>query len=174
MNSLKLVCIVISIFLFSCWGKQQAIVADDYTKRAWYQHKKPGAALSPENTQVNLEFSGVQYVIDPVLISGYDDGELMLSVRPSDGLYILDRDTDMLMPLSRGKISVPFTVMAAENGRYYLYLNAKLENGSGRALTFIVQVGDEKVIKSVSPVSQKTGEEGEIIVPLTAKEEIIN
>ncbi len=165
------------VVLVSCDGYQQQVrIPTDYVKQPLLHHRKPGAAVGLENAQVNPEISGVQYAIDPGLISCYDGADLELSVKASEGLYIVGGDTNPTMTLSKGKLSCPFTVVAAETGRYYLYLNAKVNNGgtlATRALTFIVQVGEEETVKDTTVIAQKSSATGEILVSLPAQEEII-
>ncbi len=166
------------LFLSACdIDTSEVRTATDYRKQP-FSYQKPGAVINLENAQVNLEVSGAQYAIDPGLISGYNSGDLELSVSASDGLYIVGGDTNPTMALTKGKMSCPYTVAAAKPGRYYLYINAKATiNGAvrTRALTFIVQVGDEAEKDNGSDVlsSEKASGSGEIVVPMTAQEEII-
>lgn len=166
------VCIALCV---SACGQEGATVrtANDYVKSV-VEYKKPGADISLNDQQVNLQVSGVQYAINIDLNSGYDSGQLTLSVVASDGLYIVGGDVAPVVALGSGIISLPYTVIAAEDGRYYLYLNASVEkNGvvSGRALTLIVQVGDED--KSISAAAKKLSNGSSGVVSMPAKEVIV-
>ena len=159
----------------SACGQERATVrtANDYVKSVAV-YAKPGASISLSDQQVNLGVSGVQYAINIDLNSAYDSGQLTLSVAASDGLYIVGGDVAPVIALGSGIISLPYTVIAAEEGRYYIYLNVSVEKGgvvTGRALTFIVQVGDES--KSISAAAQKSSANTSGVVSMPAKEVII-
>jgi len=148
---------------------QNVLTAKSYIKQE-AAYAKPGAALTLENKQVNLEVSGAQYAIDVGIVSGYEGALMELSVSASDGLYITKGETNVTSTLSKGVNNHSYTIIASENGRYYLYLNATVtenDKKTPRALTLIVQVGEEQ------KASQKTNalEGGNIVMP--AKEEII-
>lgn len=136
----------VSLMVVSCQGKlenEKIFVAHDYVKSS-LQYRKPGPAIELNNSQVNLAVSGVSYAIDLSIFSGYDHGQMTVSISSSEGLYIVGGDLITTTPLTRGKIDIPYTVTAAKEGRYYLYTNVKVEQDGKeylRALTMIVQVG---------------------------------
>ncbi|MGH1487482.1 MAG: hypothetical protein ACRBCI_14805 [Cellvibrionaceae bacterium] len=162
---------VVVLLLAGCEQRTEVLKATHYSKHA-PAYAKPGANIALENRQVNLEFSGLQYAIDIDLLSGYDSGELTLSVKASEGLYILEGDLNPTMTLTKGIINLSsYNIMASKLGRYYIYVNAKVEkdnNISARALTFIVQIGDETT-HSVSQKSDATNG----VISMPAKEVII-
>ncbi|MFT7388866.1 MAG: hypothetical protein ACI8VC_002123 [Candidatus Endobugula sp.] len=167
---------VVAVFtLVACKGGGQSVrIAQDYVKQpAVYQ--KPGAALMLQNSQVNLEVAGAQYAVDVVIINGYGSGDMVLSVTASDGLHIVSGDTQSTVSLAAGNINQSYSLIAEEAGRYYLYLNAMVtKNGRTltRALTFIVQVGEEQLKDETSISVEKTGT-SDTVITMPAKEEII-
>lgn len=153
---------------------QSVLVAHDYIKRP-VPHVKPGAALDLTYSQVNLDVAGAQYAVNVDIDSGYSSGDMSLDVKTSEGLYIVDGDLTANVSLSKGQIARPFEVMAVAPGRYYIYVNAKVDSGdrqSSRALTFIVQVGEEKD-DSDQYYQTLTEDDGEVLVSMPAREEII-
>jgi hypothetical protein len=166
--------VLLSVLLQACdQGQARVYVANDYVK-AVEIHRKPGAKVSLDNRQVNLAVSGAQYAINVDINSAYDSGQMTLVVTGSEGLFIVGGDVNPTMALSKGVMTLPYTVIASEDGRYYLHLNATVEkNGviAVRALTLIVQVGDES--KALSTASQKANNGSTGVVSMTAKEEII-
>jgi len=167
---------VVAIFtLVACKGGGQSVrMAQDYVKQpAVYQ--KPGAALMLQNSQVNLEVAGAQYAVDVGIVSGYSSGDMVLSVSASNGLHIVSGDTQSTVSLTAGNINQSYTLIAEEAGRYYLYLNAIVTKDGrtlARALTFIVQVGEEQLKDGSSIGSEKAGT-SDTVITMPAKEEII-
>ncbi len=138
-------------------------------------YQKPGANISLVNSLVNLEVSGVEYAVDVEINSGYFVGQMSAEVSASEGLYITGGDVSPTVSLSGGSFVLPYTLSAVADGRHYLYLNTVVKvngNVSRRALTFIVQVGEEKAETS-SSVSEKSSVSKNLVVPMQAKEEII-
>lgn len=146
----------------------ETILATNYEKNT-VTYQKPGAAVSLVNSQVNLDAAGVQYEIDFTINSRYSSGDMSVSVKSSDGLYIVGGDSVVKETLINGDISFPYTVTATESGRYYLYAVVSVESNGvkrSRALTLIVQVGEEgeiNVSKKVNSnkVTQKRSESQE-------------
>lgn len=165
--------VLLSVVMLGACGKEVR-VASQYVPQE-QRYAKPGADIALENSQVTLEVSGAQYSVDIGLLSGYSGGDLSLSVKTSDGLYIVGGDVNPTMTLTKGKINCPYTIIAAETGRYYIYLNAKVEEGGKvftRSLTFIVQVGDDDK-SNADTTLEKTGTTVNGVISMPAKEEII-
>jgi hypothetical protein len=136
------------------------ISAASYTKNTT-TYQKQGSAVSLLNSKVSLAEAGVPYLIDLAIDSKYGSGDMEIKVSASDGLSIVSGTTEINATLSKGNMTFPFEVSATEVGRYYLYAVVKTQsNGmkSGRALTLIVQVGEEeKSIKSTPVKTKKKG-----------------
>jgi hypothetical protein len=167
---------VMSVFtLVACKGGGQSVrMAQDYVKQP-IVYQKPGAALMLQNSQVNLEVAGAQYIVDVGIVSGYDSGDMVLSVAASNGLHIVSGDTQSTINLTAGNSNQTYTLIAEEAGRYYLYLNAVVNKDGrklSRALTFIVQVGEEQIKEELSVDLEKAGT-SEMLITMPAKEEII-
>ena len=155
-------------------GQQKKQVANDYVQSP-SAYSKPGAVLTLVNSQVNLQVAGVDYAVNIDINSDYADGSMTLSVSASDGLSITDGELNPTISLKRGVIHLPYQLMAQQPGRYYLYINATVDSGgkkAARAMTFIVQVGEERE-QSESP-QQKNDEAaktyGERVKSLPAQE----
>jgi len=171
--------------LVGCQGTTNSTVvkvANQYVK-SQPTYQKPGAAISLVNSKVNIADVNVSYAIDLTINSGYNSGDLELSVFTSDGLELVDGETEVAQTLSRGEIVFPYTVSAAEEGRYYLYANAKVTDSLGtksfRALTLIVEVGEGSGYTKESSIQEKNSKTttetltfGEP-VPMSMQEEII-
>jgi hypothetical protein len=165
----------ISVLLISGCGDSQlpkkTVAAEHYINQV-VSYKKPGAAISLANTEVMLEGTGVEYDVDIDIISEYSSGELTLTLSSSKGLYLFG-DKSQTIPLIRGNINLPFTVIANEPGRYYVYINAHVNQdglSSGRALTFIINIG-KSAVNGTSLKAEAATNNG--IIELKAKEEII-
>lgn len=123
----------------------ETVLATHYDKNT-VSYQKQGAAVSLVNRQVNLDAAGVQYEVDLAINSKYSSGNMTVSIKSSEGLYIVGSQTDVEETLIKGSISIPLTVTASESGRYYLYAVVNAESNGvkrSRALTLIVQVGDQ-------------------------------
>ncbi|ODS24473.1 hypothetical protein AB835_03250 [Candidatus Endobugula sertula] len=177
MNNILLFALIVSLPLMQACKEelkpQRVVVADNYTVQL-PGYAKPGASVALANSKVTLDVAGAQHAVDVGINSAYDSGTMALSVSASEGLYIVDGDTNPTVSLRKGTIEFPYTIIASQTGRYYIYLNAKVESGGkieGRALTFIVQVGEE----SLGTASQKSAIDGntEVLIPLPAEEDII-
>jgi len=147
--------------LVGCQGSANSSVvkvANQYVK-SQPTYQKPGAAISLVNSKVNIADVNVSYAIDLTINSGYSSGDLELSVFTSDGLELVDGETEVVQTLSKGEIVFPYTVSAAEEGRYYLYANAKVTDSLGkksfRALTLIVEVGGDVGYTKKTSVQEK-------------------
>lgn len=176
MKSLMIICVVASaLALMGCKGSEQSVhVAKNYTKQP-VAYQKPGAAIALSDSLVKLEVEGAPYSINIDINSQYSNGDMELSVSTSDGLYITSGDENPTVALSKGVIAFPYTITAIERGRFYIYINAVIEadgNKEARALTFIVQVGEENKAATDSP-AQKSESNKDLVIPMQAKEEII-
>ncbi|MFT6189671.1 MAG: hypothetical protein ACJATV_001641 [Granulosicoccus sp.] len=163
------------VAILSLIGCKEVRVATDYIQRE-NTYTKPGANVVLESSQVNLAVAGAQYAINAVLLSGYNSGDVTLSVSSSEGLYIVGGDVNPAMTLTKGKINCPYTVIAAEKGRYYLYMNAKVEKDGQvehTALVFIVQVGEEDKIDGKQSSQKASSGNDSGVISLPAHEEII-
>lgn len=173
----------VAVSISGCKGSaslNETVVANDYVKNT-SSYQKQGSAVSLVSSQVNIASSGVQYAIDLTIDSQYSSGDIQVSVSTSEGLYIMDGSTNITQSLTKGSITLPYVVTASEVGRYYIYANVQTENNgvkSFRALTLIVQVGEDKVeVKSLLKQNAKQTSDsiktfGDV-VPMTADEEII-
>ncbi len=159
--------LLISLLSLGACADTTPRLATDYVATP-KRYAKPGANIDLEKTQVNLETSGVDYAIDIRLSNAYGGATVSLDMRASDGLFITGGDVSPSQNLARGVTSFPLTVNATAPGRYYIYINAKVEKGelvTGRALTFIVQVGgavDESGLQN-----SRSEEAGVHIMPAT-------
>ena len=163
-----------ALFVYQSVNTQPVLVATEYIKRSPVSHVKPSAAVALSSSQVNLEVAGAQYTINVDIDSEYSNGDMQLDVQASEGLYILGGELNPTLSLTKGTIRRPFQVMAVQPGRYYIYVNVKVDDGASlasRALTFIVQVGEEE--DSGDQYSQKATESGGVLVSMPAVEEII-
>lgn len=149
--------------------------ATSYRAMLHSHHVKSGAKVDLVNAQVDLEVSGVQYAVNIDLQSGYENGELKLSIFTSEGLYIVGGEVSPVVTLSKGVISLPLTLIAAETGRYYVYLNGTVEKAGQvypRSLTFIVQVGKEELGTGTENSASQELDGVEKVISMPAKEEI--
>jgi hypothetical protein len=177
MKVIKCVGIFFSIFLLNACGQELSAtrVATDYVNSV-SAYVKPGAKVGLENGQVNLEVAGVQYKVDIHIISGYTGDLMTLEVSPSEGLSIVSGSLNPTITLSKGVINFPYTVVASEMGRYYIYMNAKIEQGEkmiGRSLTFIVQVGEEVNVEGNAKKIGGNGAPSPGVFSMPAKEDVI-
>lgn len=173
------------IGLVGCQGATNSAVvkvANQYVK-SQPTYQKPGAAVSLVNSKVNISDVNTSYAINLTINSGYNSGDLELSVFTSEGLELVDGETEVVEILSRGEMVFPYTVNAAEEGRYYLYANAKVTDSLGtksfRALTLIVEVGEGSGYTKESSVQEKSSKTTTKTltfgkpVPMSMEEEII-
>lgn len=191
MKKLILLCLSVFIVISVAGCKDSVnlnniIEANDYVKNT-SSYQKQGAAIFLENSQVNIDSSGVQYAIDLNLNSKYSSGEMQVNVSTSEGLYIVKGSSDVIQTLTQGNIPLSYVVTASEDGRYYIYANVKIEsNGvkSFRSLTLIVQVGGTQTNArlSISSAQKQSSKVREVagpetifgdVVPMKAKEEVI-
>ncbi|GHB69839.1 hypothetical protein GCM10008107_18990 [Psychrosphaera saromensis] len=165
MKILSILCLtsLVAVGVSACQTESNitdAVAADSYTKNTT-TYQKQGSAVSLLNSKVSLAEAGVPYLIDLAIDSKYSSGDMEIKVSASDGLSIVSGTTEINARLSNGVTTFPFEVSATEVGRYYLYAVVKTQsNGmkSGRALTLIVQVGEEeKSIKSTPVKTKKKG-----------------
>jgi hypothetical protein len=176
MKAIKCLGIFFSVLLLNACGQglSSAGVATDYVSKA-PTYNKSGAKVDLQSGQVNVEMAGLYYAIDIHMLSDYAGALMTLEVSPSEGLSIVSGNLNPTITLNKGVINFPYTVIASEVGRYYIYMNAKIEQGGkmvGRSLTFIVQVGEEvKVETSMQKTDTGTASPGVFSMP--AEEEVI-
>jgi hypothetical protein len=166
---------IVSLLMMSSCSDSKAPIntvgAEHYINQVT-SYRKPGAAISLKNTEVTLANSGVEYSVDIDIVSEYSSGELTLTISSSAGLYLFG-DKSQTMSLTKGTMHLPFTVIATETGRYYVYMNAQVNQDgltSGRAMTFIINIGKPDGNGASSKEKASTNEG---IIELKAKEEII-
>lgn len=177
MKNISIVILLSAMLALTACGKDSGSVrvATDYLA-AKLAYSKPGARISLKNSQVNLEVAGVEYAIDIHLLSGYSGATLSLDVSASEGLFIVTGDTSPSVTLHRGGVNFPYSVTASKPGRHYIYMNAKVESEgrmSGRALTFVVQVGEEETKDVVTKGAAKVSGNEEVgVFSMPAKEDV--
>jgi len=151
------------VSLFACQSsvntEQVSVSNQSYVKNK-VAYQKQGAALVLVNSQVNLEETETEYAIDLSIFSQYNSGNLTLTVAASEGLELIEGDTTVEQPLSKGTLVFPYTVSAAEAGHYYLKAQAQVVDANGkkslRALALIVEVGEGKGYTKNKSVEEKT------------------
>jgi len=164
MKKLTILCLsgLVAMAVSGCQSEStvsNVISTASYTKNTT-TYQKQGSAVSLVNSKVTLAEAGVQYSIDLAINSKYSSGEMTATVSSSDGLSIVSGTTDINATLSKGNMTFPFEVIATEAGRYYVYAVVTTQsNGmkSSRALTLIVQVGEEEKSSKSTPVKTKKG-----------------
>ena len=87
----------------------ETVLATHYDKNT-VSYQKQGAAVSLVNRQVNLDAAGVKYEVDLAINSKYSSGNMTVSIKSSEGLYIVGSQTDVEETLIKGSISSPLTV----------------------------------------------------------------
>lgn len=138
---------------------------------------KPGAQISLATNEIYPLKAGVVGDMKLVLLTPYTEGQLSVTVSASEGLalvsdvtdfnFLLEADTDYVIPLK---------LLAQEDGRYYVHLQVNLESEGRRtfrALSAIVQVGQEDTVTKEKLKIHKAGEATSVIL-LPAEETIIN
>lgn len=168
MKKLTMLCLsgLVAVAVSGCQSEStvsNVISADSYTKNV-VGYQKQGAAVSLVNSKVSLANAGVQYSIDLAINSKYNSGEMEVTVTSSEGLNIISGTTAIKETLIKGEMTFPFEVTAEEDGRYYLYAAVKTQsNGktSARALTLIVQVGEQEKTSKGTPAKTKKGKQVE-------------
>jgi hypothetical protein len=164
------------VCLFSCHEKSTAIAQPNKIAAHAKESKKeikPGAAIklvsgtittlnANELTQVELLFE----VKEPL-------GTLSLELSPTNGLEVLDTQMQQSINLTPSTpIKIPVKLRAMTNGRYYLNIQAGIDNGessSTRNLALIVQVGAEQ-----EKAMQFKKAAGDNVIKLPAQETILN
>ena len=118
---------------------------DKNQKQIKQKEVKPGAAvklISPSIITINPD---EQMPIEILLEVKETSGELQVELSPPAELNLLDTVIERTVSLaSSNTIKIPVTLMATTNGRYYLKIHARINNGdetSTRNLAIIVQVG---------------------------------
>lgn len=138
---------------------------------------KPGAQISLATNEIHKAKAGIASDIKLVLITPYIEGQLTVAVSASEGLalvsevneftFMLDADTDYAIPLQ---------ILAQEDGRYYVHMQVNLEvegRRTFRALSAIIQVGQDEQPKKAELKVRTTGEASPVIL-LPAEETIVN
>lgn len=150
---------------------EQPIIAQEKSTDHPKTHRgKPGANVSLRENKVHRLEPGVAADIDLGFSASYNQGEMIVTLGTSEGLFILEGATHYVFPLSDdGDYSLPLRLMAAEPGRYYVRIQVVVDyqgRETARALSAIVQVGPDAELR------QKAGA-SEDVIPLSAEETII-
>lgn len=170
-------------FLFSCSDKTQSFVKQSV---AQVDEKKQPEIKSREITQKEVKPGAPVKLISPSIIyinpNEQTPAEILLEVKETSGelqielsssaeLNLLDTTMQQTISLtSSSTVKIPVTLLATANGRYYLKIHVRINNGDGtsaRNLAVIIQVG---------PVTEKTVQlkkaSGEHVISLPAHETI--
>jgi len=169
---------LITVALTGCHGKPEAGPAHIHSTEA--RQPKPGAP--------------VRLISDPLITTEANQltqFNILLDVKASKGTLKLEllgadkldlQNTPRLQTIDLGasqRISLPISLTAAENGRYYLNIYAIFDNGeaiSARNIALIIQVGaDNAAVGDDQPeTSRRKIVPGERIISLPAQETISN
>lgn len=147
-------------------------------KQNMNQHKthrtKPGANVSLQDNLVHRLEPGIDAEILVALAASYNEGDMMVHLHTSDGLLLVAGATQYTFSLREdGSYVMPLRLVAHEPGRYYVHLQVSIIHDgrqSARALSAIVQVGDEAKGMGVAQEKQKHVDD---VIQLPADETII-
>lgn len=132
---------------------------------------KPGAPISLLSSKLENINTGEEVIINILLEASAGAGNLSLSLTATQGLNLISPTRSQTFKLgSQNTFKLPVILNAAENGRYYVNIQAVLEDGDSislRHLAVIIQAGPEtEKAKSL----QKAGSEK--VISLPAQEEV--
>lgn len=169
--------VLIMVCLFGCSGKAEPdvykLTQTTHSKEVKSKATKPGAAIKLISPSLISVSPNQQVHVDIILETKVASGELLIDISKSDGLDLLDTPIQKsIKVISSVPIKTPITLLAINNGRYYLNMHVQLNNGdsiSTRSLTVIIQVGPpaNKAIQL-----KKTA--GENVISLPVQETISN
>lgn len=167
------VTLLIMACLFGCSGKAETEISQSIKPVVHSKAIKPGAPIKLISAHLIAISSNEQTHIDIVFETKVSSGELMLELSPSNGLDLLDTPIRHTISLtSSTAIKIPVNLVAVAEGRYYLNIQASLNDGdsvSARNLALIVQVGP---VAGKALQLKKTS--GDSIISLPAQETISN
>jgi hypothetical protein len=167
--------IVIIIFIAStflgCSGKSESLTSRSQSLKNYAKEPKPGAPVKLISDSIVSINPGQATRVVIELEAHEREGQLDIDFVPSDGLTILDTDSRQTISLSDSlPIKFPVTLLAHTDGRYYLNMHIRIENGessSNRALALIVQLGAE------SDTIKFKKADGVNVISLPAQEKIL-
>lgn len=139
---------------------------------------KPGASVEISGDKLLYLQPGerLDWVLN--LASGEPEGELQVSLATSEGLELVSQQNTFTFNLAEeGAYTIPLSLRALDEGRYYLYIQAQVATGersSSRALAVAVQVGDEKPLQKQSLGKQELDSEGQLLIIQDAEEDILD
>lgn len=139
------------------------------------QHRvKPGASVDlASHAPLQLQ-AGVADVFNIELKTPVTAGRMHVNLTAKAPLNLMSELDEFDFDLAPdGQYQVPITLMADENGRYYLNLQIELTEGEqtmGRSLDVIVQVGP--ALKTKIMRETKPGADSDTVIELPAQEQI--
>lgn len=164
----KIFCfIVLSLFGFTGCSPKSSEISSATVKHE--KHLKPGADLRLQSDSIIFIKRDEIVSTNIILATNEASGRLILDLSVSEGLELLDTPKQINTELNETKlINIPIKLHAVRDGRFYVYLQASLNNGeslSSRSLALIVQAGPEiqKTIQFQKPA-------GENVISMPAQE----
>lgn len=176
--------LLIGVFLFGCSDKSQLATKPSVTQTN--EIKQSQASVNQLNKQKEAKPGAAVKLISPSIITinanekttteislevKESSGELQIELSAPAELNLIDTRAQQTFSLiSSNTIKIPVTLLATANGRYYLKIDARINNGdenSSRSLAVIIQVGPE-----TEKAVQLKKSSGENVISLPAHETI--
>ncbi len=164
--------VVVAVCMYGCSDKTQPSLKQSVAqiKQIKQKEAKPGASVKLISSSI-LTINPNEKTSFEMLLEAKDaSGELTVDLSVPDELSLLDTPMHHTINLSSSNIKIPVNLLAVANGRYYLKVHARINNGdttSERNLAVIIQVGPNAE-KSV----QLEKRSGENVISLPAQETI--
>jgi hypothetical protein len=178
-NILLMVLIFCLFFVVGCQqkSKQEIIVAPLKGSQSLTRTKtaKPGAPVSLVSANIVTVNENKESTVIVILKAQSASETIDVKINSSEGLQVLSVTEVRNVHLNaNGYYEVPISVLALNDGRYYLHLQVLIgdaENFLSRALAIIVQVGSPNEAKQV-PLRMMKSVTDENIILLPAQETI--
>ena len=146
--------------------------ADKADRKGMHYHQKPGAPITMTSAYTGSTSIGVTDTFD-ILLTAAAAGNLTVTIRSNDNL-LNGGDLEMSKAVIAGDtISIPVSLVAVEEGKYYLKILANLSDNHqnrNRAFALAIYAGDWKKHSSIRNQKQPAVD-GMILLP--AEETII-
>jgi len=136
---------------------------------------KPGAAVGLRDKQPLTAEAPGTYEYQLQLISPKHKGKMTVDVSTSDGITIISPERHFEFALQeRGEYSVPLTINASAEGRFYIQLHVSIAvegQSASRVIAAILQVG-EPAVKVQKAAAKTTAKDSDAVISLPAQETI--
>jgi len=140
--------------------------------------RKPSLPISIATTLPAHIAAGENLTLDVDVSSSLDQGQLVVSFVPDEGLALISPQQELQFDLSPGgvfKTRIPLTVLPAQDGRYAVTVDIRhvvdgRSRGVVRGITF--RVGDEPVAAKAQ-AAKDAGNADSNVISLPAQETII-